>query len=193
MSWLNSTWCLVSAYAIIVALTLWLGRSEVAQRRTENTERLWPAFWFATALLLVAMAIGRVSDAGDLIADIGRRQARSEGWYETRRSLQAIVIASIAVIWGVVVLVAIWRVPERRRRYLPTALVVFSLVCYAGIRLISLHQVDALLHNRSIGEVRIGTIVELSLLALILIVELRRLNVRHLDVIGAPRTKVTHS
>ena len=63
-------------------------------------------------------------------------------------------------------MVAVWRVPERRRRYLPAALVVFTLVCFAGIRIISLHQVDTLLYNRPIRGVRIVAIVELTGVAL---------------------------
>ena len=83
----------------------------------------------------------------EILTDIGRDRARAGGWYDVRRSLQAWVIGSVAAVWAVTVAVAVWRVPERRRRYLPTAIVVFTLVCFVGVRLISLHQVDALLHN----------------------------------------------
>lgn len=66
------------------------------------------------------------------------------------------------------VVVAIWRVPERRRRYLPAAIVVSSLICFAAIRMVSLHYVDALLYNHPIVGVRIGSIVELGLTTLAL-------------------------
>jgi hypothetical protein len=116
------------------------------------------------------MAVGRASNVSDLLTDIGREQARSGGWYEVRRSLQAWVIGAVAAVWAVTVAVAVWRVPERRRRYLPTAVVVFTLVCFIGVRLISLHQVDALLHNRNIRGVTIGAAIEVELLLLVVAV-----------------------
>ncbi|MET0198929.1 MAG: hypothetical protein ABW364_16990, partial [Rhodococcus fascians] len=109
-------------------------------------------------------AIGRASDTGDFLADLGRRQARSEGWYDTRRSMQAAVVGIIAGIWAIVAIVAIWRVPTRRRRYLPTALIVFTIICFAGVRIISLHQIDAALRIDTIGELTTKATVEVSLL-----------------------------
>jgi hypothetical protein len=170
VEWLNLAWWAVFGYVAIVVLMLILGYTEIAKRRAGTSINIWPAFWFATAALLVAMTLGRASDAGDLLSDLGRRRASAEGWYEARRSLQAGVVGSIAAIWGIVVMVAIWRVPERRRRYLPTALAVFTLVCFAGIRMISLHQVDALLYNHDIGGVTIRAVIELLLLAVTMVV-----------------------
>jgi hypothetical protein len=72
----------------------------------------------------------------------------------------------------VTVLVALWRVPERRRRYLPTAIVVFSLQCYAAIRLVSLHHVDALLHRSELNGARLGALVEIGGLLLTILVTL---------------------
>ena len=116
------------------------------------------------------MAVGRASNISDLVTELGRERARSGGWYDVRRSLQAWVIGAVAAGWAVTVAIAVWRVPERRRRYLPTAIVVFTLVCFVGIRLISLHQVDALLHNRDIRGVTIGAAVEVGLLLVVVIV-----------------------
>lgn len=144
----------------------------LAERRRNSVQgpRLWPTFWFSTGGLLLAMAVGRASNISSLLADLGREQARSGGWYDVRRSLQAWVIAAVAAVWAVTVVVAIWRVPERRRRYLPTAIVVFTLVCFVGIRLISLHQVDALLHDRDLGGVTVGAVIEVGLLMLVIAV-----------------------
>ena len=123
---------------------------------------IWPTFWFLTSALLAVMALGRAAEIGELVSEFGRREAREEGWYEIRREYQAAAVATVGAIWFVAVVVAVWRVPERRRRYLPAALFVFTLVCFAGIRVISLHQVDTLLYNRPIHGVRIVAIVELT-------------------------------
>lgn len=161
---MGSTWFLTGTYGVVAVLALSLGRAEAASRRLDGARHLWPSFWFGTALLLLVMAFGRASDAAHLLADLGRRQARVDGWYEDRRSLQAPIVGLIAATWGVAVLAAIWRVPERRRRYLPSALVVFSLACFGGIMLVSLHQVDAALLGRDVAGVHVGVLIELALL-----------------------------
>jgi len=169
LTWLDSTACAVDLYVVAGTTALLLGVVERRRGGAADPKR-WPMFWFATGGLLLAMAAGRASNVSDLLTDIGREQARSGGWYEVRRSLQASVIGAVAATWAVTVAVAVWRVPERRRRYLPTAIVVFTLVCFAGIRLISLHQVDAVLHNRHVRDVTIGSIVEVAILLLVVIV-----------------------
>ena len=163
MSWLGSNWLLAGTYGVVAVLTLSLGRAEAAIQGMDGTRHLWPRFWVGSALLLLVMGLGRAIDTGHLLAEIGRRQARAEGWYEDRRSIQAPIVGLIAATWGVSVLAAIWRVPERRRRYLPAALVMFSLACFAGIMLVSLHQVDAVL-LRDVAGVHVGVFIELALL-----------------------------
>ena len=165
---LDSTAFAVVLYALAGTTAVVLG--VVEQRRGSASDpRLWPTFWFATGGLLLIMAIGRVSNVSNLLTELGRERARSGGWYDVRRSFQAWVIGAVAAVWAVTVVVAVWRVPERRRRYLPPAIVVFTLVCFIGIRLISLHQVDALLRNRDVREITIGAAIEVGLLLLVLV------------------------
>lgn len=59
----------------------------------------------------------------------------------------------------------IWRVPERRSRYLPASLVLVGLMCFAAGRTISFHYVDSLLYRRDIGGVRLVAPIELLLLS----------------------------
>ena len=165
----DSTTFAVVLYVLTGTTALLLGVIE-RQRGSGSDSRLWPMFWFATGGLLLIMAVGRASNVSDLLTELGRERARSGGWYEVRRSLQAWVIGAVAAVWAVTVAFAVWRVPERRRRYLPTAIVVFTLVCFVGIRLISLHQVDSLLHNRDVRGVTIGAVIEIGLLLLVLAV-----------------------
>jgi hypothetical protein len=164
---LDSSACAVVLYGLGTTTLLVLGAVERYRRSSDS--RVWPAFWFATSGLLLIMALGRASDVGDLLTEIGREQARSNGWYELRRSLQAWVIGAVTAVWAVTIGFAGWRVPERRR-YLPTAVVVFTLVCFTGVRIISLHQVDALLHNRDVRGVTVGAAIEVGLLLLLIAV-----------------------
>lgn len=165
----NSTWP-VALTASVAAVCVAVGCREVIFIRRRQLAYLWPTFWFTTAILLLVMAFGQASDVGDLLADAGRREALRNSWYEDRRSAQAIVVAAVATLWAIMALVTIWRVPERRRRYLPMALIVLSLVCFGAIRVVSLHQIDELLFRRHIGDVEIGRAVELVGLSLALIV-----------------------
>lgn len=86
-SWLDSTACAVALYGLAGVTALVLDVAE--RRRGAANPRRWPTFWFATGGPLLLMAVGRASNVSDLLTDIGREQARSGGWYEVRRSLQA--------------------------------------------------------------------------------------------------------
>jgi hypothetical protein len=160
VAWLGGNWLRVAAYALAAAAAFWWGWRE--RRRRAEDPSLWPTFWFMTGGLLLLMAIGRGTDIGDWAAALGRREAVARGWYDQRRALQALAVGSVGVIWLIVVVVALWSVPARRRRYLPAALVVFSLLCFVGARAVSLHQVDSLLYRRQIQGVQIGALLELT-------------------------------
>ena len=139
------------------------------ERRRADVPWAWPAFWLVTAAVLTAMAIGRLLNLDDLATEIGRGQATARGWYENRRRGQAVVVGAIGLFWLCAVTVALARVPERRRRYLPVAIMVLSLLCFAAVRLVSLHQVDAALYRRHIQDVRVGTAIELVGLAILIV------------------------
>lgn len=168
-SWVDSNWLRVVAYGVAAAASLHAGIRERRQSRASNRRDIWPTFWFMTAAVLAVMALGRAADVGGLVSKFGRRQAREEGWYEIRREYQAAAVAAIGAFWLISSLIAIWRVPERRRRYLPPALVVFTLLCFAGVRVVSLHHVDSLLYNRPIHGVRIVAMTELAGIALMIL------------------------
>jgi hypothetical protein len=140
----------------------------VARRRERrligDEDGLWPPFWIATCGLLLAMALGRAFEAGGLVATFGRRAAEGGDWYASRRPIQAVVIVGLVAAWCVVVIVALWRTPERRRRYLPVGLASLTLVAFAGVRVVSLHQVDSLVYRTDLAGVRVGTITEIALL-----------------------------
>lgn len=161
---LDANWIRVTGYLVIAGLSVAMAVWE--RRRRDRAAWLLPSFWWLTAGLMVAMAVGRLVDVGDIVADLGRERARESGWYDERRTYQAIVVGGLGAVWCLVVLIALWRVPARRRRYLPMALVVFTLLCFGAVRVVSLHQVDAVLHRREVAGVRIGAVVELALLLL---------------------------
>ena len=138
----------------------------VRERRVaaQASGRLWPTYWWLTAGVLLVVAVLHGTSLADLVAQVGRNEARDAGWYETRRSAQTVAVAGIAAVWVVSVVVAIWRVPPRRRRYLPSAVAVSALLAFIAVRAISLHQIDALVYRRDLAGVRFVAVIELGLL-----------------------------
>lgn len=159
---MNSHWLRVIGYVVLVGLAL-LARHRERSRASE-VDGVWSPFWLLTAGFLAVMALGRAGDIGSLLSDLGRGRAVDSGWYETRRPMQAAIVMALGAGWLVTVTVACWRTPERRRRYLPMGLMVITLAAFAAIRVVSLHQVDGLLHRRDIAGVRVGTVIEMTLL-----------------------------
>ena len=152
-------------FATAVALVSWWRE----RRRAGGDPGLWPTFWLLTAAFFLAMAVARATDLGGLATELGREQAVQHGWYADRRRVQALGAIVVGAAWLVTVAIALWRVPARRRRYLPAALSVFTLMCFIGVRLISLHQIDGLLYRRDLGGAQFGSVVELGLLAIALL------------------------
>ncbi len=162
---LDSGWLRVVAYGVTALLAIVVGTLE--HRSPLRTTLLWwPTFWFMSSTLIAAMGLARLGEVGDLIAVVGRDSARTHGWYDQRRNVQAGIVIVVASAWVIAVLAALWRVPSRRRRYLPTALTLFTLVCFAVIRAVSLHQVDSVLYRRNLHGVRWVAIIELLLLGI---------------------------
>lgn len=133
-----------------------LDRIEAAKHRV-----LWPVCWLLIGAIYASMALALGFNLSTSIGGVGRDLARSEEWYESRRPLQAAVVSIVGVAWLTVIVVGIWRVPQRRRRYLPSALLCTSLVCFAIIRLVSLHHVDRIVARTDVAGVPFGTVVEL--------------------------------
>jgi hypothetical protein len=159
--WADANWLRVCGYLIVAGLCC------LAVRREDpGSPGAWPPFWLLTGGLLVVMAIGRAGDIADFVTDAMRDRAVEGGWYESRRRFQGLVVAAMGMTWFILVMTACWRVPARRRRYLPMIVVVLTIGFYAAVRIVSLHQIDGLLHRREIAEVRFGTVIELALLFL---------------------------
>lgn len=169
IEFLDSTAVRAATYGVTALLAVWWG---VRERRSTSSTALdwWPTYWFMSAILLATLAFGHVSGLGDLLSEIGRDQARSEGWYATRRKVQAVVVAAVIGGWLVGIAVAVFRIPPRRRRYLPHIIALSAIIAFAAIRIVSLHQIDSLLYRRDIGGIRVVSLSELGMLAISILV-----------------------
>ena len=158
--------------AVLAMIAAWR-REQVSLDRIEAAKHrvLWPVCWLLIGAVYASMALALGFNLSTSIGGVGRDLARSEEWYESRRPLQAAAVSIVGVAWLTIIVVGIWRVPQRRRRYLPSALLCTSLVCFAIIRLVSLHHVDRIVARTEVAGVPFGTVVELVgvLAALILV------------------------
>lgn len=148
----------------------------------------WPAFWLVTGSLMLAMGLGRAVDLGGWISGLGRHEATSRGWYANRRIYQAGVILALGTVLVVLIGVALWWIPRYRRGYVFAATTDLCLACYAGVRAVSLHQVDGLLYRRFILGARIGALIELAGLAAAIAVALQHASRRSPQNLTVDRT-----
>lgn len=162
LSWADVDWLRAAAYLAVAVLCVVIGR-----RADPAAPGHWRLFWPVTAALLAAMAIGRSGDVAEWLVNLARDEARDDGWYDARRRLQAAVVGLMAIAWFAVVVTACVRIPERRRRYLATVLAVITLCAFVAVRVVSLHQVDSVLHRRHIAGLRVGTATEYLLTVLV--------------------------
>jgi hypothetical protein len=191
MVWLDANWVRVAGYLVAATASCVVGLRELGPARSDN--RLWPPFWFLAGGLLVMMAIGRTGDVGHWLSSLGRRMAVSEGWYASRRKPQAVAVASVAAIGMLTTIVVLWRVKERRRRYVPTALSIFTLLCFAGIRVVSLHEVDDVVYRVEVAGMPLDAAVELALLFTVITVTVRQLRRGSLPARTSPSSALVES
>jgi hypothetical protein len=173
---LNATWFRAGALGTtaVAMVAAWrIERVQLRQISSSGRRALWPVFWLLTGAIYASMALVLTFDLVSTLGGIGREYARADEWYESRRPLQVAVVTIIGVTWLSIIVVGIWRVPERRRRYLPSALLCTTFVCFAIIRVVSLHQIDTIVHRTSVAGVPVGTIAELVgvVLAVMLAIE----------------------
>jgi len=166
---LDSSALRVAAYGLVAILSFVWG---VRERRwcAAHCVDWWPRYWFMSAVLLVTMGIGRAGALGGVLSEIGREQARSSGWYDTRRTIQAAAVIAVTIVWLIGVTITVLRVPPRRRRYLPHVVLMSAAIAFAAIRLVSLHQIDGLLYRRDVAGVRVVAVLELATLSAIALV-----------------------
>jgi hypothetical protein len=135
------------------------------RRRAVRCPELRPGVWFVVAGLFVLMAFGRAGNVGQAIAEVGRRGAQSSGWYQSRRSLQEVLVLAVGTIAVLLAAMLPAWTHERRRHYLPMVLVTFAVMAFAAVRIVSLHQLDDLMHRPLLGTT-FGTAAELFGLAI---------------------------
>ena len=146
-------WFVTGAYFVGAALT-----AVAAHHAADRTER---HFWIGCAVLLVLLGFNKQLDLQGYITTVGRFLARSEGWYEQRRLVQAAFVTALALIAAT----SIACLAVRLRRSGPpvkiAALGIVLLFTFVLWRAASFHHMDIWV-TRNIAGMRSGWWLELA-------------------------------
>ena len=154
--------------ADVLAASLAFVAARHATRGAVRNDGALPAFWYYTAALLLALALAREIDLASRIAGVGRGVFDTEGWYAHRRRYQTAAILLIVLWSGLVALSGCWLLVRRHHeRILPGFVALDGLLTFLAVRALSLHQIDALLYRRSVHEVRVNALVELTMTCIV--------------------------
>jgi hypothetical protein len=161
---LNGDFVRELGYGLAATVCLLGWRSE-RRAAAAGADAAWPALWLSLAAMVGVLMLVRLAQVQYVFTDLGREEARESGLYDLRRLFQVGLIGGLALAWCAAVMVAAWRVPARRRRYLPAIAAASAIIGFAGVRAISLHHIDAVLYNHPLAGLRIVVLVEFALLA----------------------------
>jgi hypothetical protein len=156
---LNSDILRGACYLFAAALCLFAATIEWGER--EARPRI-PWVWAAVGALIIGIAAAEWWNVGHAVADLGRSEARDEGWYGDRRPVQAAVIGAVVVAITIAWLAVGARWARSYRRYWPVLSAVVALLAFLLVRAISLHALDAAFNRDVVGIMRAGDLVEIA-------------------------------
>lgn len=139
------------------------GWAVLACRSATNRERAEGWVWMLVSALFLGLAGARVVRAGPWLGALLRRLARESQLYGDRRPLQIAVTVALAAVAVVALGVGLRYAWEALKRYRMAAGCVLAALATAGIRFVSLHEVDA--WDRSWPWVRVAIEAGISALA----------------------------
>ncbi len=147
-------WVTVGVYAAGVALA---ARNAAAARRTGVPT----SFWYALTAMLLALGLNKQLDLQSWFGQTGRDMAIAQGWYESRRVVQAVFIALLCagaagvLLWARRQWAGLWR--EYRWVFAGVTLLLVFIV----IRAASFHHIDEFI-GIDVGVTTFGRALELA-------------------------------
>jgi hypothetical protein len=150
-------WLIVVLYALTGLVACVVASRAVFPEPSRRRER---AFWYLLAASMLLLALNKQLDLQTLLTDAGRCLSQIQGWYETRRIVQAGFILGVLV--GMLFLLAvIWR--ALRGTLARNGLAVVGLVFVLGfviMRAAGFHHMDGLI-NMQIKAIRLNWVLEM--------------------------------
>jgi hypothetical protein len=134
--------------------------------QSQKTQRNVAVFWWTITFVIVFFGFNKQLDLQILITDIGRRLAKSQGWYEYRRQLQRVFVIAIAVSGLTAITLIIWILRKRFQKLRIVFVGMAILFLFVVMRAGTFHHLDELIDYR-LADLSFDWIFEISGLAVI--------------------------
>lgn len=171
------SWATVAAYAGVALLCehlWWVEPPEIRGRRRRR-----PRFWLLASGLFTALAVAKLLNFQGLLIGSLRALAKSKDWYADRRLPQLAFVIGVGLLAMATAAALVWMGAgtwrRELRRHLLVAAAVVLLLGFMAIRATSLHHVDALIYDKTVGGVEWNSIIELGLIGLVALGALREI------------------
>jgi hypothetical protein len=167
-------WVTVAAYAAAAVFSFEALRASrlgaqklaaIAPPEAENQRDLFK-LWSLVTLAMLVLGLNKQLDLQSLFTEILRDMAKSEGWYEERRTYQRLFIVTIGLVGAAGTLAIGWTLRKVLKRVMGAVLGLGLLVSFVVIRAASFHNVDLLLMR---GSIRLNWVLELGGLLMIIV------------------------
>jgi len=146
-------WIIVGTYALTFLLAV------AATKRTAAERDGW--FWALTALGMLLLGLNKQLDLQTQFTAMLREMARADGWYENRRSLQALFDLALGIGLAAALVFILWLT---RKSGLGVRLALMGLAFLSAfilLRAASFHHVDVVLSG-TIAGIKLHALLELS-------------------------------
>ncbi len=156
----NLPWVIVGAYALAATLAV---LSALAARGSRERR-----FWWLAALMLLVLCLNKQLDLHTYLTDFFRQMARSQGWYQQRRPIQAafIVIGAMITLGVGAYFVRLGLSAGVGVRLAMVGLIL--LATYIVLRVASFHHLDWAL-GTMVNGVKVHNYVELSCILVVIV------------------------
>ncbi len=157
-----TAWFITIMYFVVAGLCFWAGKKE--KERSIGRARKWmaPTFWYVMVGLMIALGFNKQLDLQSDLTEMGRQLAAEEGWYGSRRVVQAIFIFFFAAGAIAAVVGAAWFMRDLWKRYRMAFAGIIYLCTFVIIRAASFHHIDNFLYHLPIGQFWVNTFFELG-------------------------------
>jgi hypothetical protein len=150
-------WFTVGAYfaGLVIALcAAWLNRSKREDRQAF-------LFWFLVSVLMLFLGINKQLDLQSLFTEMGRQVAKSQGWFDQRRTVQFWFVVIFGAASLSIFVFLLIRMRGLFKRFTLAFVGLFFLLGFVILRAASFHHFDAVILSRFFG-MKMNWVLELT-------------------------------
>jgi hypothetical protein len=155
-------WFTVAAYVaagcVCLGMALRSGRTGVDR---------YTVVWWGVTLLLLLLAVNKQLDLQSFLTQTGKQMAKSEGWYDQRRTVQSLFLVGLSVFFSATLALFAWLLRCGLGRHLPVLLGLAWLCMFILFRATSFHRMDALI-GLGTSFLKMNHVLELGGIALVM-------------------------